>query len=336
MNAMNQPLPDVSPRRLGERALFPIGLGCMGMSEFYGPSERDVSIAVIHRALELGASHLDTADMYGVGENERLVGEALRGRRDQAFLATKFAFLRGEGGSFDGVSGRPEHVKRACEASLQRLGVDYIDLYYQHRVDPETPIEETVGAMAELVTEGKVRFLGLSEAGPETLRRAHAEHPIAALQSELSLWSRDLEASTLPLCAELGITFVAYSPLGRGFLTGAIKAPSDLAESDFRRNMDRFQGENFERNRRLLAKLESFADARGCSTAQLALAWVLSRGEHVVTIPGTRKIHRLEENLAAAALTLSDEELTALDALAPAGAFAGPRYPAARMSLVDR
>ncbi len=316
-------------------SLQPIGLGCMGMSEFYGPANEADSIRVIHHALDNGVMHLDTADMYGVGANERLIGKALADRRDDAFLATKFAMRRGENGSFDGVSGRPEYVKQACEASLARLGVDTIDLYYQHRVDPQVPIEETVGAMAELVHEGKVRFLGLSEAAPNTLRRACAVHPIAALQSELSLWSRDLEDSALPACAELGVAFVAYSPLGRGFLTGAIKSADVLAPDDFRRSSERFQGENLEANLRLLARLEAFAESHGCTTAQLALAWVLSRGEHVLVIPGTRKVARVDENRGAADVTLTADELTELDALAPVGAFAGPRYPEARASLLN-
>ncbi len=307
----------------------------MGMSEFYGPADEAESIRVIHHALDNGVTHLDTADMYGVGANERLVGKALAGRRDQAFLATKFAFQRGENGSFDGVSGRPEYVKQACEASLTRLGVDTIDLYYQHRVDPQVPIEDTVGAMAELVHEGKVRFIGLSEAAPDTLRRAYAVHPIAALQSELSLWSRDLEQTSLPACAELGIAFVAYSPLGRGFLTGAIKSADALAPDDFRRSSERFQGDNLEANVALLARLEAVAESHGCSTAQLALAWVLSRGEHVMVIPGTRKIGRLDENRRAVDVKLSADELAELDTLAPVGAFLGPRYPKERTTLLN-
>ncbi|MBV1859255.1 MAG: aldo/keto reductase [Nannocystaceae bacterium] len=324
-------------RKLGTDgpALHPIGLGCMGMSEFYGPSDEAESIRVIHHALDNGVTHLDTADMYGIGANERLLGKALAGRRDQVFLATKFALQRGENGSFDGVSGRPEYVKQACEASLTRLGMDTIDLYYQHRVDPQVPIEETVGAMAELVKEGKVRFLGLSEAAPDTLRRACAVHPITALQSELSLWSRDLEQTSLAACAQLGIAFVAYSPLGRGFLTGAIKSADALAENDFRRGSDRFQGDNLDANVQLLARLETFAESRGCTTAQLALAWVLSRGEHVLAIPGTRKIGRLDENRAAAAVKLSADELAELDTLAPPGAFAGARYPKTSSSLLN-
>ncbi|NVB36354.1 aldo/keto reductase [Pseudenhygromyxa sp. WMMC2535] len=315
--------------------LFPIGLGCMGMSDFYGPASDAESIKVIHHALDMGVTFLDTADMYGVGANERLVGKALADRRDKAFLATKFAIVRGEDGSFQGVRGDPAYVRESCDASLQRLGVDYIDLYYQHRVDPKVPIEETVGAMAELVKAGKVRHLGLSEAAAETLRRAHAVHPITALQSELSLWTRDLEATTVRACAELGVAFVAYSPLGRGFLTGAINKVDDLAENDYRRSAERLQGENFDTNRALVTKLEKFAAARDCSPAQLALAWVLSRGEHVLTIPGTRKIHRLEENAKAAEITLTAEELATLDELAPAGAFAGLRYPKSNMSLIN-
>ncbi len=307
----------------------------MGMSEFYGPADERESIAVIHRALEIGVNFLDTADMYGVGANERLVGKAIADRRDQVFLATKFAFKRGADGSFEGVSGKPEYVAQACDASLRRLGVEVIDLYYQHRVDPQVPIEDTVGAMARLVEAGKVRYLGLSEAAADTIRRAHAVHPIAALQSELSLWSRDLETTTLPVCAELGIAFVAYSPLGRGFLTGKIDSAEQLADNDFRRHSERFTGDNFESNRKLVARLETFAEARGCTPAQLALAWVLSRGEHVLTIPGTRKIHRLEENAGAAAFELSADELAELDRIAPPGAFAGPRYPEQRMSLIN-
>ena len=307
----------------------------MGMSEFYGPADEGESVRVIHHALDHGVTLIDTADMYGVGANERLLGKALAGRRDDAFLCTKFALKRGDDGSFAGVSGRPEYVKQACEASLTRLGVDTIDLYYQHRVDPQVPIEDTVGAMAELVSAGKVRFIGLSEAAPDTIRRAHAVHPITALQSELSLWSRELETTTLPVCAELGIAFVAYSPLGRGFLTGAIKSADVLAADDFRRSNERFQGDNLAANVRLLSRLEAFAERKACTPAQLALAWVLSRGEHVLTIPGTRKVTRLDENRRAAEVKLNADELAELDTLAPAGAFAGPRYPSSRPSLVN-
>lgn len=313
-----------------------IGLGCMGMSDFYGASEDARSIAVIHRALDLGMSVIDTADMYGVGENERLVGRALKGRRDQAFLATKFGIQRSADGTWLGVSGRPEYVKAACDASLSRLGVDHIDLYYQHRVDPEVPIEETVGAMAELVKEGKVRWLGLSEAAPDTIRRAVKVHPIAALQTELSLWSRDAEAELVPLCRELGMLFVAYSPLGRGFLTGQIRSRSDLAADDIRLRMPRFSEENFGKNLELVKEVEKLAAAKGCTTAQLALAWVLSRGDHVVTIPGTRSEKRLAENAAAIDVELSAEELARLDAILPPGAAVGDRYHAQGMATLNR
>lgn len=316
-------------------SIHPVGLGCMGMSEFYGASDEATSIGVIHRALDLGMNFLDTADMYGSGENERLVGRAVKDRREQAVVCTKFAIQRGDGGSFVGISGRPEYVKAACDASLSRLGLDTIDLYYQHRVDPEVPIEETVGAMAELVQAGKVRHLGLSEVGADTLRRASAVHPIAAVQSELSLWSRDYENDVVPLCGELGVTFVAYSPLGRGFLTGQIKSQDDLAPDDWRRHNPRFQPETFDANLAIVAQLDAWAQARGCSTAQLALAWVLSRGAHVVTIPGTRSVKRLEENRAAADLSLSREDLAELDRLAPPEAFVGTRYPEAMMSLLN-
>ncbi len=314
----------------------PIGLGCMGMSDFYGPADDEQSTAVIHRAIDIGVTFLDTADMYGVGRNERLVGRAIADRRDRVVLATKFGNVRAPQGQYLGVNGTPEYVRAACDASLERLGVDTIDLYYQHRVDPNVPIEDTVGAMAELVAAGKVRFLGLSEAAPETIRRAHAVHPITALQTELSLWTRDPEAELLGLCRELGITFVAYSPLGRGFLTGAIKSPEDLAPDDWRRHNPRFQGENFAKNLELVRAIEAMAAARGCTAPQLALAWVLSRGEHVMAIPGTRSIKRLEENAAAAAITLTAAELAELDAIAPPDAAAGTRYPEAGMQAVNR
>jgi aryl-alcohol dehydrogenase-like predicted oxidoreductase len=308
----------------------------MGMSEFYGAADRAQSVSVIHHALDTGVNFLDTADMYGSGHNEELVGEALRGRRDDAFLATKFGVMRGPGGSFDGINGRPEYVRRQAESSLKRLGVDVIDLYYQHRVDPETPIEETVGAMSRLVEEGKVRFLGLSEAGPETIRRAHAVHPVHALQTEYSLWTRDPEAELLDLTQELGITFVAYSPLGRGFLTGQIKSIDDLEENDFRRFNPRFVGENFERNLDLVAKVEAMAAERGVTPAQLALAWVLAKRPHIVAIPGTRKIHRLDENAGAARIQLTAEEVAALDEAIPVGAAAGTRYPETSMAALNR
>jgi len=313
-----------------------IGLGCMGMSDFYGAANDRQSIDVIHRALDLGVTLLDTADMYGVGRNEELVGRAIRDRRDTVVLATKFGNVRAPDGTFLGVNGKPEYVKQACDASLKRLGVDVIDLYYQHRVDPQTPIEDTVGAMADLVREGKVRYLGLSEAAPETIRRAHAVHPITALQSEYSLWTRDPEDELLPLCAELGIGFVAYSPLGRGFLTGAIRSIDDLAPDDWRRNNPRFQGENFQRNLALVDAVHELAKAKGCTAAQLALAWVLARDEGIVPIPGTRSIERLEENVRAADLSLSDDELRRLDEIAPPGAAAGARYPEAGMASVNR
>jgi aryl-alcohol dehydrogenase-like predicted oxidoreductase len=307
----------------------------MGMSDFYGPAEDEKSIAVIHHALDLGLNFLDTADIYGIGANEKLVGRALADRRDEAVLATKFGNVRAADGSFIGIDGTPEYVRQACDDSLRRLGVDVIDLYYQHRVDPDTPIEETVGAMAELVKEGKVRHLGLSEAAPATLRRAAAVHPIAALQTEYSLWSREPEDELLPTCAELGVTFVAYSPLGRGFLTGAIRSLDDLAPDDWRRHNPRFQGENFQKNLDLVDAVETMAIAKGCTAAQLALAWILARDEQVVPIPGTRSPHRLEENLAAAEIELSAGELAELDRIAPQGVAAGERYPAMAMKAVS-
>ena len=313
-----------------------LGLGCMGMSEFYGAGDEAESVATIQRAVEEGCVFLDTADMYGVGRNEELVGKAIQGIREKVCLATKFGNVRGEDGSFQGVNGKPEYVKSCCEASLRRLDVDVIDLYYQHRVDANTPIEETVGAMAELVQEGKVRFLGLSEAAPTTIRRAHATHPIAALQTEYSLWSRDPEAEILPTVRELGIGFVAYSPLGRGFLTGQIKKVEDLAEDDYRRNNPRFQGENFQRNLSLVAKIEQMAREKGCQASQLALAWVLAQGEDILPIPGTKRRTYLDENLAALEVKLTPGELGAIDAVAPAGATSGPRYAEASMRNVNR
>jgi aryl-alcohol dehydrogenase-like predicted oxidoreductase len=321
-------------RKLGTRGLecAAIGLGCMGMSEFYGPGDEEESIAVIHRALELGVTMLDTSDMYGSGQNEQLVGRAIGGRRDGVVLATKFG-IRRDGGERS-IDGSPAYVKSACEASLRRLGTDRIDLYYQHRVDLSTPIEETVGAMAELVSEGKVRYLGLSEAKPETIRRAHAVHPISALQTEYSLWTRDPEEEILPTVRELGVAFVAYSPLGRGFLTGRIKSPDDLDDGDFRRFNPRFQGENFERNLDLVARVREIAGEKGCTPGQLALAWVLAQGHEIVPIPGTKHVRYLEENVGAAEVTLSEEDLARLDEAAPVGVAAGQRYP--DMSSVNR
>jgi aryl-alcohol dehydrogenase-like predicted oxidoreductase len=312
-----------------------IGLGCMGMSEFYGPSDEQESIATIHRALDLELNFLDTADAYGIGRNEELVGRAIRGRRSELFLATKFANVRDTEGRFVGVNGRPEYVRQACESSLRRLRVDHIDLYYQHRVDRNTPIEDTVGAMSRLVEEGKVRYLGLSEAGPATIRRAHATHPIAALQTEYSLWTRDPEDEVLSTCRELGIGFVAYSPLGRGFLTGQIKRIEDLAPDDWRRMNPRFQGENFKRNLDLVLQVEQMASERQVKPSQLALAWVLAQGEDVVPIPGTRRRTHLDENLAALEVNLSAEDLERLNEVAPKGAAAGERYPEGGMKVVN-
>jgi aryl-alcohol dehydrogenase-like predicted oxidoreductase len=313
-----------------------LGLGCMGMSEFYGSSDEQESIATINHALDRGVCFLDTADMYGSGRNEELVGRAIKGRRDEVFLATKFGNVRGPNGEFGGIRGDPEYVVQACDASLQRLGVDVIDLYYQHRVDVNVPIEETVGAMAQLVDEGKVRFLGLSEAAPETIRKAHAVHPITAVQTELSLWSRDAEEGVLPMVRELGIGYVAYSPLGRGFLTGQITSPEDFPDDDFRRFHPRFTGDNFQRNIALVREVEAMAKEKGCTTAQLALAWVLAQGEDVVPIPGTKRIKYLDENIAALDVTLSDDDLRRLDQILPPGAAAGDRYHERGMETVNR
>ncbi|MGH8426782.1 MAG: aldo/keto reductase [Gammaproteobacteria bacterium] len=312
-----------------------LGLGCMGMSEFYGASDDAESVATIHRALDLGVSFLDTADMYGAGRNEKLVGRAVRDRRGEVVLATKFGNIRGPNGEYHGISGRPEYVRDACEASLKRLGTDHIDLYYQHRVDRNTPIEDTVGAMAELVKAGKVRHLGLSEAAPETIRRACAVHPIAALQTEYSLWTRDPEDEILDVCRELGIGFVPYSPLGRGFLTGAFASPDDFSEGDFRGRNPRFQDENFEKNLQLVEKIKQLAADKGCTPAQLALAWVLAQGEDIVPIPGTRHIRYLEQNVAALDVHLSADELTDIDAVFPHDAAAGTRYPEAGMRALN-
>jgi aryl-alcohol dehydrogenase-like predicted oxidoreductase len=324
-------------RKLGHSPLTvsSLGLGCMGMSEFYGPQLEEESIATIHRALELGINFLDTADVYGRGANESLVGRALKGRRDQAVLATKFGNVRDAEGRFLGINGRPEYVREACNASLRRLEVETIDLYYQHRVDRTVPIEETVGAMSRLIEEGKVRFLGLSEAAPATIRRAHKTHPISALQTEYSLWTRDPEERILPVCKELGITFVAYSPLGRGFLTGRFKRFEDLAPDDWRRNSPRFQGENFDRNLELVRRVEQIAAQKGSKPSQLALAWVLAQSEDIVPIPGTAHSAHLEENVAALDLQLTSHDLAQLNDAAPHGAASGERYAEAAMKAVN-
>jgi aryl-alcohol dehydrogenase-like predicted oxidoreductase len=329
----------VNRRNLGSEGLVvsELGLGCMGMSEFYGTGDEDESIATVHRALELGITFLDTADMYGPFTNEKLVGKAIEGRRDEVVLATKFGNVRGEDGSFRGVSGNPDYVREACDASLSRLGVDYIDLYYQHRVDPDTPVEETVGAMKELVEAGKVRYLGLSEAGPGTIRKANAVHPISALQSEYSLFSRDVEDEVLPTVRELGVGFVPYSPLGRGFLTGRWRSIEDMPEDDTRSaRFPRFAEENFEQNLELADRVREVADGKGITPGQLALAWLLAQGDDIVPIPGTKRREYLEDNAGATFVTLTEDDLASIEEAMPRGSAAGERYSEEQMRAVGR
>ncbi|HEV3220159.1 MAG TPA: aldo/keto reductase [Candidatus Acidoferrales bacterium] len=335
MATQSSKLAPIPRRHLGSLEVSEIGLGCMGMSEFYAGRDDAESVVTIHRALDLGMNFLDTADAYGIGRNEILVGHAIHARRHEVILATKFGNVRGPKGEWLGVSGKPDYVRKSIDASLQRLNTDYVDLYYQHRVDTETPIEETVGAMAQLVKEGKIRHIGLSEAAPATIRRAAAVHPIAALQTEYSLWTRDPESEILPLCRELGIGFVAYSPLGRGFLTGQFRNAEALAHDDTRRNMPRFQADHFAANLALVGRIEEIASAKHCTAAQLALAWLLARGDDIVPIAGTKRRKYLDENAAAISVTLTPEDMARIDAAAPRGAASGERYQAQAMARVN-